>query len=539
VLLALGLLAGVGMTVLAQLKSLATDLPEHEREIVAKIQSVREASKGSWLDSVYATVQDITQKIEEVERSAEKISGAEPVPVKVESSSIPWLQSVIDPIFNILLTSGLVIVLVVFMLIQREDLRNRMIRLLGSGNLTTLTRAVDDGVRRISRYLLAQLVINTFFGLAFGIGLFLIGVPYAALWGFLAGILRYIPYIGSWVAAALPFAVSIIVLAGWTKPLLVIGIFLLLEMLTFSVLEPWFFGQSIGVSAVALLFAAAFWTWLWGPIGLVIATPLTACLVVLGGYVPQLEFFYILLGDEPVLEPHITYYQRLLAKDQDEASDLVEEYLHTHSVAEVYDQVFLPALVLTKQNQDTGDFTPDDEKRIYEVTRELMDEIGLSKPDASPNPSTQENDSAEGKVLVFGCPSYDEGDELALHMLSHLIDPRNCDFEVIPAATLAGEMIERVRQENPALICIAALPPKGIVHTRYLCKRLRSQFPDLKILVGCWGLEHNVDRTRERLLAAGADQVGTSLRETRDRINPLIQVQAHIQQKQTLASPVS
>ena len=240
------------------------------------------------------------------------------------------------------------------MLLKYEDLRNRLIGLVGSGQLTVTTRALDDAGQRISRYLLMQFIINGSYGLAAGLGLFFLGVPYAVLWGFLAAVFRYIPYVGPWIAAFFPIIISLVAFPGWGQLALVIGLFVLLELWSNLLMEPWLYGHSIGVSEVGLLVVTGFWTWLWGPIGLVLATPLTVCLVVLGRHVPQLHFFDLLFGKAPALAPPVIYYQRLLARDQEEATEVVEDYVKAHSLEKVYDEVLIPALLLAWQDRQQG-----------------------------------------------------------------------------------------------------------------------------------------------------------------------------------------
>jgi hypothetical protein len=257
---------------------------------------------------------------------------------------------------------------------------------------------------------------------------------------------------------------------------------------------------------------------------------LTACLAVLGRYAPNLEFLSVLLGDEPVLEPHVAYYQRLLAKDQDEAADLVEEFRQNHPAEEVYDRLLVPALTLAKENRERGEFTREDEQFILDVSREILDDLVWRKQIVTSTENQEPEDRAENQVLVFGCPARDEIDEIALSMFGQLANANKCRFEVISYKKLTAEVIIQVEQCQPKAICIASLPPKGLAHTRYLCKRLRSQFPELKILVGCWGLEENINRTQERLIAAGADQVGATLLQTRGQLIPIIQLHSHIKQ---------
>jgi hypothetical protein len=264
----------------------------------------------------------------------------------------------------------------------------------------------------------------------------------------------------------------------------------------------------------------------------VIATPLTACLAVLGRYVRNLEFFGILLGDEPVLEPQIAYYQRLLAKDPDEAAEIVEEFIGTHSTEEAYDRVLVPALVLAGENRERGEATAEEQHAILDMTRELLEDISTKFEKSPEEPATASDEGGDGRIVVFGCPARDATDELALTMFSQLMDASKYRFKVVSHNKLAAEVISQAQQEQAKAICIACVPPKGLARTRYLCKRLRAQFPDLKILVGCWGLEDNLERTRERLVGAGANKVGFSLVETQKQLLPLVQLQSHIQQQE-------
>ncbi len=268
---------------------------------------------------------------------------------------------------------GLAVVLVIFMLIERDDLRDRLIRLIGYGRMTVTTKALEDAGARISRYLLMQSIVNSIFGVAVGCGLLLIGLPYAALWGFLAAILRFIPYIGPWVAAIIPSALGLAFFEGWFWPIAVVGLFLILELFTNMILEPLLYGDSAGVSQVALLVSVAFWTWLWGPIGLLMATPLTVCLVVLGKYVPQMEYITVLMSDEPVAEKNIIYYQRLLAMDGVEAAQIVEEYAEANPPEQVYDKVMVPALNFARLDRERDGLSDAQEQFILRETRAIVE----------------------------------------------------------------------------------------------------------------------------------------------------------------------
>ena len=341
-----------------------------------------------------------------------------------------------------------------------------------------MTKALDDAGQRISRFLLMQLIVNATVGLSVGVGLLAIGVQYAFLWGFLAAVFRYIPYIGVWIAALPPIILSLAMFEGWVQPLLVIGLFLAIELLASNVAEPRLYGRSIGVSEVALLVAAAFWAFLWGPIGLVLSSPLTVCLVVLGKYVPQLKFLDVLLGDEPPLDAHVTFYQRLLARDQDEATQLVLAQAKASSPEQVYDEFLVPALNYAKRDRERDDLTESDEQFVLQATREILEDLGERREAATQakeaiHAEDRGNASAPIPLRVLACPARDQADRLALEMLRQLLDPAKWVVEVAAVETLTADLVAQVAEQAPALVCIGALPPGGLAHARYLCKKLR------------------------------------------------------------------
>jgi len=544
VVLAFSLLGTAGWLLTLEVRSLAAkiDEPGPKENIKDKIASLA-GSGGGVIDKFTTMWQEVSEEFQKL--AAGREPSQKPLRVEIDTPSFAWLPNVLGPLVEFLASTLLVVMLVIFMLIRREDLRNRLLRVVGEGRLTLTTRALDEAGQRISRFLVMQLIINLGFGAMLGMGLFLVGVPYAFLWGFLAAVLRFIPYVGTWVAMVLPLAVSIALLEGWTQPLLVFALFLGLELLTANVIEPLLFSHSTGVSPVALLIAVVFWTWLWGPIGLVLATPLTTCLVVLGKYVPQIEFFDVLLGDEPVLETEVSYYQRLLARDPDEAALLVEEHLKTLPLETVYDDLLVPALVLARRDRQRGQLAPEDQEFIVQVTRDILEDLVLPQQQikriatAPPRPLPGTDDhAAPPKVLILAYPARDESDALALEMFRQLLEPAGCRVEIGSVALLSSEMMTQVREQRPAAVCIASLPPGGLTHARYLCKRLRTQFPDIKVLVGLWGLTGDVAQAQERLRSAGADQVATKLLESRAQVMPLVQVASAPQPKKPEAQPV-
>jgi predicted PurR-regulated permease PerM len=512
VLLALSVLGAIGWTLTRQLVTLADELPQYSLNIHQRIADLHGASKGGSVEKVQKTVEDVVGEIQKTGKVG--VTGPKPVAVVLEPPSI---LAHLPTLLQALASAVVVTVLMIFMLLERRELRDRVILLIGYRRMTATTRALDEAGARISRYLLMQSIINGSFGMAAGLGLFLIGVPYAVIWGALAAALRFIPYVGTFVAVLLPLALSLAVFPGWLQPVLVVGLFLVLWLVTSMVMEPWLYGQSAGVSQVALLITVIFWSWLWGPVGLLLATPLTVCLIVLGKHLPALGFVVVLMGDRPVIEAKARYYQRLLARDQDEAADIVEAYVNADGRESVYDAVLLPALYYAKQDRDRGLLSEGDAQFVGQATREILDVLAHDAPARSERDTGDRSVSdpgADTRVRIVGCPARDEADALALEMVRHLLDPARYRIEVSGTGMLTSEVVAWVEQERPALLCIGAVAPGGLSQARHLCKRLRSQCPELKIVVGRWGLHDEQDTDRQHLLAAGADYVETTVLDT-------------------------
>jgi hypothetical protein len=422
------------------------------------------------------------------------------------------------------------------MLLQRKDLLDRLILVIGQGRLTLTTKALDEASERISRYLLVQAGLNAGYGITIGVGLFFIGLDYALLWGCLAALLRFVPYVGPWIAACFPLALSLAVFSGWEHLFLVVALFVVVELVSNMILEPLMYGKNTGTSSVALLIAVAFWTWLWGPVGLVLATPLTVCLVVLAKYVPQLEFVTILLTDETMVTPRLTYYQRLLAKDQDEAMRVVDEYLKKGDPEMIYDEVLLPALCSIKRDRDRDEVSTEDEQFVYDATRKVLDvlaerrvarlakeDAALAKQDAKEDAALAAPAPAERKALVLGCPAADEADELALRMLRELMaGSARSELLVLDHSLLVGEALSVAERDAASIVCIGAPPPGGLTHARYLIKRFRTQQPEVRVLVGRFGAPD--DTTDASILEqGGADRVATTLLGARKIMDELVQ----------------
>ncbi len=517
IVLAFCLLGGVGWVVTSQISTLAAELPKYRHNIAEKVRYLRSMGKGGVLENVQETVKDLQDELERDEPAGAEKQAA---PVNPGSSTAAWPSLDWGSVVRNIAGATLVLGLVIFMLAQREELRNRLIRVIGYAHLTVTTRALEDAGRRISNYLLMQITINGCFGLVVAIALFLIGLPYAFLWGFLAVPLLFIPVFGFWTAAALPTLLSLALFREWWWPVVIVALFFGLKTFINMILEPLLYGRSVGVFPVPLLMMIAFWTWLWGGIGLLLATPMTVCLVVFARHVPQLDSVRVLLSDEPAMEAKMSYYQRLLAMDVAEAMDILRRYLTDHSREQVYDEVLLPALTYAKTDLRQNKITAQEHRSVLDASREIVEVIGTEKlaPEAF-----EAGDGAppSEKIPIVGCPAQDEADEIALMMLWQLLNPSRYEGEIISSATLASEVAALIVQKNPPLVCIAAVAPAGVAQLRYLCKRLRALSSDIKIVAGRWGYPGGLDVSRESLIAAGADQVGGSLCQTRDQITNL------------------
>jgi len=525
------LLTSLGWLIGYQVANLVDTFPEYEQNLNQKVASFREAGQGGFIDKLESVFRSVSRQVEYKDNPPPDVLEAKPQLVRLVTEDEPLglsrLWSVLGPFMDPVGSIGLAAVLVVFMLLKREDLRDRMISVIGHGRLTVTTKALDEAGQRISRYLLMQLIINGSFGACIALGLVVIGVPYAALWGFLAGTLRYIPYLGPWLAALLPLALSLLVMDGLSGPIMILGLFLVLELISNLIMEPWLYGKGIGVSEAATLVMVSFWTWLWGPIGLVLATPLTVVLVVLGRHVPFLKFFATLLGDQPALEMHVGYYQRLLARDQDEALDIAEEHLRAHTLVETYDELLSPALANARRDLDGDRLDEADQAYVVRATREIAEELetlnahklSLKQVPGQENPATHEK-----LPLVLCCPARDETDEAAIVMLRETLDPKRCQVAVVGTDLLASEVVEAALEKRPAVFCILAIPTGGLAQARLLCLRLRARMPDLKIVVGRWALKGNSATSRAQLEEAGADAIGTTIAETHSQVMSFVQL---------------
>lgn len=527
VVLAFAAAGGIIWVGTLQLSDIVIRLPEYQQNIERKLEKVRNPA-GSGLAKTVNSIQQIQTQLsatsaaakeQQITASAAKAtrrtgqpSPVTPVPVQVVKSKPTLLDSlglISGSVVRFFGTTLAVAILTLFLLLRRNDLRNRLFRLFGQQRLNVMTTAMDDAASRVSRYLLTQSLVNSTYGLLLGLGLFFIGVPYAAFWGVAGAFLRFIPYIGTLTAGLCPFVLALAVFDSWTQPLLSLGLFGVVELTMAGIVEPWVYATRTGISSLAVLLSAAFWTILWGPIGLVVSTPLTVLLFVLGRHVPQLEFLYVLLGDEPVLSPDAYYYQRLLAMDEDEARGVAVNYLKEKPLIELYDSVLLPALALAEQDRHQNQLDEEREKFIYDTTRELIEEIG---EEATTQAQQTTLPRGPERFSILCVPARDAADELVALMLAQILREAGHDVSTL-ALGFIEEMLAKVTQAQPKALCISAMPPLAINHARSLCRKARQSCPDVKTVVGLWGSKTEPKIVQQRLGSGCSEYVVHTLAE--------------------------
>jgi predicted PurR-regulated permease PerM len=524
------LIGAVGWIVANQLIEVINELPNYTSNIREKMESLHGPHGGS-LAKATDSVQQLTKELStspanqppppvpmrsartQTRKAAPSLPSSErPLPVEIVEpppGALQALRNVLGPLLAPLSTAGIVMVFSIVMLVKREDLRNRLLRLLGQRQLNVATQAFDDATQRVSRYLRMQFVVNAAYGSLLTVGLYFIGVPTALLWGVLAGLLRFVPYIGPIIGGSLPVFLALAVFSSWVQPLLCLGLFVVIEVTVAYIIEPWLYGAHTGISSLAILVAAAFWTALWGPVGLVLSTPLTVCLVVLGRYVPQLEFLYVILGDEPVLSPEVQLYQRLLAMDQREAHTVIELFLKDRSLVELYDTVVIPALSMAEEERHRGVLDEARENFLIQSINEFIAELA----DQSKDPVAPSQD-----IRVVCIPASDRADETTAGMLAQLLELAGYATVSFPVMASHTDVLAELSIQQSDIVCISALPPFALMNARSLSKRLRVSFPKLRIVVGLWNFSGGGVTAEQRLEAAFAVEVVTTLAQAIERV---------------------
>jgi predicted PurR-regulated permease PerM len=552
VLLALAVLGGIGAVIGTQVAGLAGNLPQYRTTVQAKVAGLQQGWLGEAnriLQRFNHQVHDATQKADAAGTTAETGPAGDTPKAQLvrveqpEPSPLALAEKVLGPIVSPLTDVGIVLVVVVFLLMQREDLRNRMIRLFGSSDLHRTTVAMDDAAGRLGTYFLAQLGMNATFGVIIGVGLWLIGVPNPLLWGVFSAIMRFIPYIGAIASGILPVALAAAVDPGWTMVVETAALFLIAEPVFGQVVEPLLYGHSTGLSPFAVIVSTLFWGFLWGPIGLILATPFTVCLVVLGRHVDSLEFFDVLLGDRPPLTPVENFYQRMLAGDPDEVRDVAEAMLKERSLSSYYDEVALKGLQLAANDYARGVVTPAQLDNIRASARSLVEDFE-DHPDVEPardvnavNPSetptlaerTHTRTEAvpgqapprealppawRGEAPVLCVAGRGPLDEASSAMLAQLLRKHGLGARVTPYQAVSREGIRDLDLAGVAMVCVSYLDISGNpAHLRYLLERLKRRAPGVPILVGLWPVGEKVLTDAALGREVGADVYVSSLRD--------------------------
>jgi predicted PurR-regulated permease PerM len=528
--LAIALVGALSVLVGNQLVNIANNLPVYQQTMQEKIRSIRTAAPGG---SVVGRTTEVVQALRKELAGAEEGSKeareedaepgeTDPIPVRVEPEEqrpLEVIQTIAMPLVGPLATAGIVIVFVIFFLLEKSDLRDRFIRLAGR-DLHRTTEGLNDAAERVSRYLLMQLVVNATYGIPFAIGLYVIGVPGAFLWGLLATLLRFIPYLGPVIAAFFPLVLAFAVDPGWDMLLWTAALVLTLELISNNLIEPWLYGSSTGLSPTAVIFAAVFWTMLWGPVGLMLATPLTVCLVVMARYVPQLKFLDVMLGSTPVLTPPQQLYQRLLAGNVEEAIEVAEREVGSGSLRNFYDEVGLPMLRLAEQDRERG-ATPEDRKRVASGARAVIRDLIEQE---------KNNDKSEQHAPVehwLGAPVLCiagrwELDEAAAAMLAHELDLNGIGAHYLPSSAIAPESIGELNLAGVEVICLSYLHPDPQAYARFVSRRLKRRAPGIRIVLCLWNLSPEAGTPERFGAVAGADAAVSSLDESLNAIKKML-----------------
>jgi predicted PurR-regulated permease PerM len=509
-------IGAVGYVAGTQAVSLAAKLPEYRKNVTAKIRELKQPGEGK--------IAQAQKALKDLEKQAD-LTPQPPLQV-TQTPESPYAQLIefVTPFAKPVGTALAVIVFTILMLLHRESMREKLIGLIGPRRINVTTQALDEASYRVSRYLLMQLVVNACFGIPFGIALYFIGIPNAALWGLLATLLRFIPYAGVWIAVSMPLALAFAISDGWSQVAWVAGVFLTLELILINVVEPLVYGRSAGLSPIAIILAALFWTLLWGPVGLLLATPLTVCVAVMGRYMPELGYLNVILGVEPALTPQARFYQRLLAMDEDEAEDLAEDFANEKGLLALYDEMVIPALALAEQDRHAHTLEEQRERFIFDTIRELVEYLedrrrmkGEPTDEATAKPKNVVHRPAP-PVCIVG--ARDEADQVAALVLARMLEAPEFNPQVIPHPLLADETTEQIAAKACKVVCISAVPPHAAAPAGQLCKRLKQRFPEVKVMVALWAADRS-DKLESRLRDAGVDVVVTRLPDAVEQLRQL------------------
>lgn len=523
------IVGGLSYVVATQLLKLASAIPAYQETMIEKVRLLQLSGKsGGLIDRVTHTFDELGKELAKPDASSsttqdqvDQIQQRQPIPVTIQAgaqSPIDVLRSVLGPLIEPLATIGIVIVLVIFVLLQRDDLRDRFIKVVGSGDLQTSTEALKEAGSRVSRYLLMQLTVNVLYGVPIGIGLYFIGVPNAILWGVLATVLRFIPYLGPALAAVFPIALAFIVDPGWSMLFLVVALFLGMELLSNNVVEPLLYGTSTGLSALAIISAAIFWTMLWGPIGLVLSTPLTVCLVVIGRYVPQLNFLGVLLGSEPVLTLEQRLYQRLLAGNHEAAVELAERYISEHDFQAFLDDLAIPALRFAENDRQRNAMGGTYKATVAEGMTALIRDVSVPNTSPSTDVATTRTPRALGAPsLCIGGKTYI--DLAAAEIVARAASTRGIESQIVAPLAVSQNGIRQLDLAGVEVVCVSYFDPNPEVYAKFVSGRIKRRSPSTKIIVCLWNHSFSPARTVELESELGVDAVVGTVAEATAQID--------------------
>jgi predicted PurR-regulated permease PerM len=547
-LLAFAAIFGLGALMVSQVNQLARDLPKYQSTLGDKIQSLQGVAGGTGtLERASEVLKDLSKEINTPNSATSpgpltgNAAPDRPIPVEIKQpdpGALETLAVLITPLIHPLTTTGIVVIFVIFILLQRQDLRNRLVRLAGARDLQRTTAALDDAGQRLSRLFLTQLALNASFGCVIGVGLWIIGVPSAPLWGMLAMIMRFVPYIGALISAVFPLVLAAAVGPGWTMVLMTAALFLVAELIVGQAIEPLVYGQSTGLSPVAVIVSATFWTWLWGPVGLILATPLSMCLVVVGRHVDRLEFLEVMFGDQPPLTPAELIYQRMLANDPIEAAEQARTFLKERPLIGYYDEILLEGLKLAEADSKRGLLNDERRHRIRDAVAEIVDDLGAHQDNMEPverRPIELETESplahldkAEGPreitVLperwrnghpVLCIPGIGLLDEAAAILVAQLVERRGIGARSEQPDALSLSRISSLDTKNVALICLCYLGNATSAQIGYAVRRIRRKAPGAFILASLFGNAASIDGLDQH---GDMDVVIQSLHATIDKI---------------------
>ncbi|MBV9421246.1 MAG: AI-2E family transporter [Alphaproteobacteria bacterium] len=533
VLVIAGLMAFIG----TQLVWLAAELPKYQHNIITKIQSIEgTAANNGLVRGVLRMFNNVSEEIAHAPlpinaaelqslttsqsvRAAQPVIIQEPPPTPVEI-----LKNFLGPLLEPLADLTIIVIFVIFILLQKEDMRDRFIMLAGARDLQRTTMAIDDGAARLSRYLLLQTGVNTGFGILVASGLWLIGIPNPALWGLIAGMFRYVPYIGVPIAAILPMALSIAVDPGWTKTVETLALFTVMESITGQAIEPWLYGRNMGLSALAVVVAAGFWTFVWGPVGLLLSTPLTMCLVVLGRHVDQLRFLDVMLGDQPPMAPEESFYLRMLAGNGDEAAEQAEIFMQDHGLPAYFDEVAVKGLALAQLDVNRNALTEEGRKRIATAVEIFIDNLAVlenaedreaDKTDIAVPPSWQNRPvlCVAGRSVL---------DHAAASLLAHLLERQGIGARLATFEEVSPSALQDMNCDGVRAICVSYLEPGNPKNARYLARRLRKRMPGLPLIAGFWSAIEDDTQYLDSFEATECDFLAHNLRQAVDQVLQLM-----------------